>query len=404
VLSRPIAWSVVIVAMLTMTVSYIDRSTLAVLAPTVTKALDISDTGYAVLGSAFSFAYLFGTPIAGWWIDRTGARRGLVRSVLAWSGVAALQALVPGFFSLFVLRIALGLAEGPGFPGAAQTVHRVLPPGSRPRGFGILFTGSSIGTMIAAPLASALYGVAGWRLAMVGTALVGLAWVPLWIVVTRGPVRAQLDASTDAVAAPRPPFRELVRQPVMLRALWPIFAIAPVNGLALMWGAKYLARTFAMPQERIGHYLWLPPLCLDIGAIAFGDLASRVPREPGAPPRLLFGLATLLGVSVALLPLAATPWLGMEILGLGCMGGGAIYALTTADLLARVPPHIVSFAGGTIAGAQSLALIIVGPLIGLAIDHGLGYGTVALAHGLWALPGTIIWIAWRPNRYLEHNV
>ncbi|MBC7978736.1 MAG: MFS transporter, partial [Myxococcales bacterium] len=60
--------------------SYVDRMTLAVLAPAVTKALDISDEAYGWLGSAFSMAYLFGTPFAGWWIDRAGARRGLVAS------------------------------------------------------------------------------------------------------------------------------------------------------------------------------------------------------------------------------------------------------------------------------------------------------------------------------------
>ncbi|MCX5741114.1 MAG: MFS transporter [Proteobacteria bacterium] len=127
-----------------MTVSYIDRSTLAVLAPTVTKALDISDAQYGWLTSAFSMAYLIATPVAGWWIDRVGVRRGLVASVLVWSSFAALHALVPGFGVLFALRIALGVTEGPSFPGAALTMARVLPPEDRSRGFGVLFTGSML--------------------------------------------------------------------------------------------------------------------------------------------------------------------------------------------------------------------------------------------------------------------
>src|SRR5262245_5376900 len=122
--------------MLTMTVSYADRNALAALAPTVINALGMTDVEYGWLGSAFAFAYLIGTPVGGWWIDRVGARRGLVASVLAWSAVAALHALVPGFGVLFALRIALGLTEGPSFPGAAQTMQRVLPPEDRPRGFG----------------------------------------------------------------------------------------------------------------------------------------------------------------------------------------------------------------------------------------------------------------------------
>src|SRR4051812_1824430 len=183
-LSRRVAWSVALVATLTMTVSYVDRQTFAVLAPKVTEALGISETGYGWLASAFSIAYLVSTPIAGWLIDRTGARRGLVGAVLTWSTIAALHALVPSFAVLFVLRIALGLAEGPSFPGAAQTVQRVLEPAERARGFGLLFTGSSIGAMIAPPIAAHLYGAFGWRIAFLGTAIVGLAWVPAWLFLT----------------------------------------------------------------------------------------------------------------------------------------------------------------------------------------------------------------------------
>src|ERR1041385_4755324 len=161
-----------------MTVSYIDRVTLATLAKSVKSALDINDTAYGWLSSAFSIAYLFGTPIAGWWIDRAGARRGLVASLLVWSVVAALHALVPTFGILFVLRIALGLAEAPSFPGGAQTMQRVLPPQERSRGFGLLFTGSSIGGMLAPLIATALYNAAGWRVAFLGTAAVGLVWIP----------------------------------------------------------------------------------------------------------------------------------------------------------------------------------------------------------------------------------
>ena len=179
------AWMVAVVATLTMTVSFVDRAALSVLAVEVIKDLGMSKQQYGWAVSAFSVAYLFGTPIAGWWIDLAGARRGLIASVLAWSAVAALHALVPGFLVLFALRIALGLAEGPGFPGAAQTIQRVLPPGDRERGFGLLFTGSSIGTMLVPPFATWIFRHAGWRAALLVTTAAGLIWLPLWYFATR---------------------------------------------------------------------------------------------------------------------------------------------------------------------------------------------------------------------------
>ncbi|HEY6032651.1 MAG TPA: MFS transporter, partial [Kofleriaceae bacterium] len=325
-LSRRVAWAVVAVATLTMTVSYIDRQTFSVLAPKVTEALGISETGYGWLASAFSIAYLLATPIAGWWIDRMGARRGLALSVLVWSGIAALHALVPNFAVLFALRIALGLAEGPGFPGAAQTVQRALPPEERARGFGLLFTGSSIGGMIVPPIAARLYAAFGWRVTFLGTAIAGLVWIPLWIALARRrDVSAQLELAPVAKTTVRPRFGELLRERVIVRGLLGVFAAAPVIGFVAAWGAKYLVWTHAIDQKHVGDYLWLPPLCLDAGAIVFGDLASRLRRPGGKPPVVLYFAALMLVSAVAVVPWAMTPWKATALLGLASAGGGAMY-------------------------------------------------------------------------------
>ncbi len=386
-----------------MTVSYIDRATLSALAPTVTKALDIDETEYGWLTSAFSFAYLLATPLAGWWIDRIGARRGLVGSVLAWTVIAALHSVIPGpglgLVTLFALRIALGVVEGPTFPGAAQTIQRVLPPAERARGFGVLFTGSSIGGMIAPILASALFALGGWRFAFLGSALVGLLWIPLWLAATRSPaVRAQLDhAAAPASEARHASVRELLGDTNVQRALLAILAVAPIFGFALGWGAKYLARTWGTPQQDVGHYLWLPPLVFDAGAVLFGDLASRQRREPGAPPRLLFAIGLCLAGALAAVPLARSPWEGIALIGVAMAGGGAVYTLATADLLSRVPPRSVSLAGGLMAGAQSLAYVIANPLIGASVDASGSYDLSVVAIAVWAVPGSLAWLLWRPE-------
>jgi ACS family hexuronate transporter-like MFS transporter len=396
-LSRRMAWKVALVATFTMTVSYVDRQTLAVLAPRVTEELGISNEAYGWLGSAFSMAYLIGTPFAGWWIDRAGARRGLVSSVFAWSVVAALHALVPSFGVLFALRLALGITEGPGFPGAAQTIQKILPPTDRERGFGVLFTGSSFGAMLVPPFATLIFRHAGWRVAFLITALVGLIWVPLWIWVTRPKeVRAQFDAAADTTAHPRPSLGTMLAHPIMLRALCAIVAAAPIFGFSQVWGAKYLVRTFALEQGDVGTYLILPPLLFDVGAILFGHFASRQRRDEGVPAKALFAIGIVLATSLALLPHVATPWQSMILMGIANAGGGGMYTIATSDLLARMPPTGVSFAAGILACAQSLAYIIVFPLIGRAVDHLGNYDAVGITLGIWAIPGGLVWILWRP--------
>ena len=56
-------WVLALVATSTMAIGYIDRQALSVLAPIVTKELEINETAYGWLASAFSMAYLVGTPV-----------------------------------------------------------------------------------------------------------------------------------------------------------------------------------------------------------------------------------------------------------------------------------------------------------------------------------------------------
>lgn len=394
--TRRQAWTVALVAAFTMMVSYVDRSTLSVLAPTVREQLGMTKTDYGFLTSAFSIAYLVAVPISGWWIDRQGARRGLLMSVLVWSSIAALHALVPGFAALFALRIALGVAEAPGFPGAAQTMYRILPEGDRSRGYSLLFTGSSIGSMIAPLLASWLFTISSWRVAFLATAIVGLSWLPLWLWATRDrEVRARLD--TREVGGPAAlPWHVIARHPIMIRALIGVCAAAPVVGFGLAWSAEYLAKAFAVAQGDQGHYLWLPPLGLDLGAIAFGDLAARLKRAPGSPPRALWVAAMALASSLALLPMTDGPWSAAAVMAVSLAGGGGMYTLVTADLLARTPAGSVSLTGGIVTAAQSIALIVAGPLIGSSADATGNYAESALWCGLWIVPGALVWLLWPP--------
>lgn len=408
-LTRRQGWTLAIVATLTMAVSYVDRQVLAAIAPSVQAALHLNNTQYGWIQSAFSFAYLAGAPIAGLLLDRAGARSGLIVAAVLWSLVAAGHALAPSFAVLFALRIALGLSEAPSFPGAAQVVHRVLPRAERSAGFGILFTGSSIGSVIAAPLALKLDARFGWQGAFIGTALVGATWIPVWILVTRSrAAREVLTARPRDKSAPSPSYLKVLSEPAVLRALVFVCASAPAHMFVLLWFPKYLYAAFALPKPELARYLWMPPLFMDIGAVVFGVVASlreraraRLTHDPR--PRIqsdLLVLAAVATATLALVPLAGGPW-GATVLGAATLTGvGALYGRLTADMSAQIPPEYVSTAGGFAAAAQSLVYIVANPLVGRLTDgYGLaGYHWALVALGVIAIPCALIGIAWPVRR------
>lgn len=386
-----------------MAVSYLDRQVLGVLAPTITRDLHVSNEAYGWLASAFSIAYLVGPPIAGRFLDHTGVRRGLPVAVIGWSIVAALHAAAPNFAVLFALRILLGLAESPTFPGAVQTVRLVFRPADQSRAVGILFTGSSLGALAAPLIASYLAVSYGWRAAFFITPLAGLIWVPLWFAATASPVvRIALDrpaaALPDSELTPKRPGFELLRHPAVIRAALVTLACAPAYAFVLLWGAKYLADTYNVTQAQIGSYLWLPPLFFDCGSVVFGTLASRHAKKHSVnqPPRLIFSVAMLLTASCALSPLAEEAKVATFTMCLISAGVGGLYTLLTADMLLRVPMTAVSTASGITAAAQSLAFIITSPLIGWSVTHYQAYTIPLIGLGCCAIPGCILWLWKKP--------
>ena len=392
-------WALVAVTTFAMSISYVDRQTLAVLAPTITKALHISDAAYGWLGSAFSLSYLVAGPFAGAWIDRVGARRGLLAGLVLWSAVAALHAAVPGFAMLFALRLALGLAESPTFPGGVQAVQRALAPADRARGMSLLFVGMSLGGMLAPPIAIGIATRYGWRAAFLGTAALAALWVPCWLAVTSRPrVRAALEDPGDQ--GPRPSMLAVAAHPAVKRGLVGLLAIVPASAFAMAWEAKYYVRQFGLSQAGLVPYLVASAVAYDAGALVFGDLATRRARrarrrgdDDSAPRALLAGGALLAAVGLLGLAAAPDPHVAVACFLSSAVGRGAVVTLCNTDALSRVPRGAVSAAGGVMASVQSLGGIVVNPALGHAVQR-FGYAPALAVLAAWTIPGTVAWLFW----------
>jgi ACS family hexuronate transporter-like MFS transporter len=391
---------VIAVSTLAMTVSYVDRQSMASLGPTVKRALTLDHAQWGALTSAFSIAYLVGAPLAGMLVDRVGARRGLAAAVLVWSAVAAMHSLALGFWGLFVLRILLGVAESPTYPAAARSVGAVTPERSRSAALAWLFTGSSIGAAVAGPAAIALeVRTHSFRWALIGIALVGAAYTPIFLRVTAHPsVRPILERRERASArTPLKDFIALFAEPAVQRACVLVIASAPAIMLVLNWGPQLLETQLGVAQEHQARWVWEAPLAFDGGAVLFGWLASRRDRAGRGIGDLVLG-AGALEACLAFVARTRDPAVGIALCSVAMMGGGALYALAAADLFRRIGLARAGASGGLAAAAQSLAYIVAAPLVGHVLDRTHNdYHGVLIVLGLVALPGALVFAAWKPR-------
>jgi MFS family permease len=95
--------------------SYMDRSVLAILSPTILHDLHLSVTQYGYAVSVFSLCYMLANPIWGYWIDRRGLWVSVLVAVSVWSLASGSHALMLGLGGMCLARGLLGFGEGAPF-------------------------------------------------------------------------------------------------------------------------------------------------------------------------------------------------------------------------------------------------------------------------------------------------
>src|SRR5262249_6027673 len=168
-------------------ISYIDRTTLALLAPTILKETGLNAEQYGYIISAFSIAYTVSNPLWGLILDRVGVRWGMAAAVAWWTAASAAHAFATGFRSFGAARAALGFGEGATFPGGLRTVVQTLPQESRGRGLAVAYSGGSLGALVTPLIITPIFVASGGRAAFWVSGVIGFVWLSSWSVVGRRP-------------------------------------------------------------------------------------------------------------------------------------------------------------------------------------------------------------------------
>jgi ACS family glucarate transporter-like MFS transporter len=128
---------------------YVDRVVISAAKGLISGELQLSDTQFGWVISAFALGYaLFQVP-AGQLADRFGPRKTLAGIVILWSMFTALTGAAWGFLSLLVFRFAFGGAEAGAMPACAKAVYNWLPTSERGIAQGINLSGTRVGAWYA---------------------------------------------------------------------------------------------------------------------------------------------------------------------------------------------------------------------------------------------------------------
>ncbi len=288
-------WWIAGLVFLSTVINYVDRQTLAVLSPQLTKELGLTDIQYGWISQAFLIPYTAMYIGAGLLLDRYGTKIVFGIAAVWWSLAATLHAAVSSAFGFGAFRFLLGTAESANFVAAQKVAAEWFPPKDRGTLNGWVQAGSVTGAIITPPAVVWLAERYGWRSAFLLTGALGLFWAAAWFWFYYLPEKhprisadelallksSESTASPIPAASPSPSLQAFFRFPETWGLMLARVISDPVWWFYLFWLPKYLTEARGLTKTEMAWLLWVPYLLSDAGSILGGWYSGKLIARGG---------------------------------------------------------------------------------------------------------------------------
>ncbi|MFK8259738.1 MFS transporter [Erwinia sp. AnSW2-5] len=377
--SEVVRWSIPFALFACVLLAFFDKVSVAALFsdPDFQQAMGLSfdTTRLGLLMSAFLLSYGCSSVLLSGLGDRIKPLYLLTGMMMLWCLLMVAMGLCHSYNTMLILRVALGVAEGPLFPLAFAVVRHNFPQHLHARATMLWLLGTPIGAAIGFPLSLYLLTHFGWQstfwvMALLTLPVLGWVWVALRHVRQGAPL-------SDKARQPR----KLARRQLYRSGHFWIICLFNIAFLTYLWGINgwlpsYLVEGRGIHLSDVGWLSSLPFIAMLLGEGLGAWLSDRVDRRALACFISLGGAA--LGL-LAVLHLQQT-WLVMAAMSFSTFMWGA-GAPNIFVLLAKVTPSGISAtAGGIFNGlgnfAGALAPLLMGAMI--AGTHSMDSGLLFL--------------------------
>jgi ACS family glucarate transporter-like MFS transporter len=339
------------------TINYMDRSALGVVAQAVRGEFSLSPVQMGYLFSSFLWTYVIFLLPVGIMLDRFAARNINSIGIAFWSLAMAATALAGSFFTLILTRMIMGAGEATSIPSCGRIVREWMP--AQERGVANVFwsAGSFVGPAIGAILVAAIASTWGWRAAFVALGALGFVWLACNMIWFDRPERVswltederrkivseRSGGSPDEVGIQGSPgvVLELLRSPSQWGAMIAQAAGIYTLYLLLFWLPSYLQDTKHLTIMKTGLYTAVPWAIAVPVSIAIGLLSDRLLRRQtllAGGRRAIVVCCVLLAAVVVFVPFTDNTTMILTLFALSLSGINAAISLNVTlvtDLVHR---------------------------------------------------------------------
>jgi len=298
-----VRWLILAMLFAITTINYADRATIAIAGPELKRVLGLSPVEMGFVFSAFAWSYVLAQLPGGWLLDRFGTKITYFFSIFLWSVFTMLMGTV-GFLTgaaavttLFCLRLAIGAAEAPSFPGNSRLASSWFPTAERGTAAAIFNSAQYFATVLFGPLMGWLVHTHGWESVFYVMGGLGVIMSFIWLKVIYGPKdhpkinKEELDyiaaggalidlESKDRTASAKINIGSAIRQLLGNRMLLGVYiaqyCINTLTYFFLTWFPVYLVTERHMTILKAGFVAALPAVAGFLGGVLGGVISDRL--------------------------------------------------------------------------------------------------------------------------------
>ena len=375
---KAVRWAIPLSLLACVLLAFFDKISIAALFSDThfqqAMGIDFDTTRLGILMSAFLLSYGFSSVFLSGLGDKIAPLRLLTGMMAVWCVLMVAMGFTHNYTLMIVLRILLGVAEGPLFPLAFAIVRHNFPQHLQARATMLWLLGTPVGAAIGFPLSLWLLNTFGWQSTFF---VMAMLTVPVLIFVRIGLRGIRLEAKPGTSQASQDERRAARRELFVSPHFW-IICIFNIAFLTYLWGMNgwlpsYLIKGKGIHLEHAGYLSSLPFIAMLLGEVLGAWLSDKLDRRALACFLSLCGAG--LGLAVVLHLQGTYSVIAAMAFSTFMWGAGApnIFALLAKATSSKVS----ATAGGIFNGlgnfAGALAPVLMGALIAATgnMDNGL---------------------------------
>ena len=308
-----VRWNIFLLMLFLISINYIDRASLSVAMPLISKEFNVDPAMQGLILSSFFWTYAFMQVPGGMLADRFKPRIVIASATIFWGAFQALAAVATSWPLLLLTRLGLGASEAPIYPAGGKLNAIWMTQTERGRGATLLDGGAPLGAALGSiVIAWLIAAFNSWRVAFiiagVGTIFCGLL---AWYYIRNEPRQHPSVNEAEARYIEESHAREDAANPpstgagwiayFRFRSVWCmclgwLFFNTTFYGL-LTWMPTYLFKVHHFDIKELGGASFIIFFAGFVGELVGGWICDRWRSNGGAPNmvfRTLFGIAAIL--------------------------------------------------------------------------------------------------------------